>query len=111
MTRAATFLCILATLIFVPSVSALSVEVVGQAPIDGALSRVRELAMDDAMRQASLRAGAQISSTQLMEHGVVEEYKEKTSYHLTRSQKKRNKKSAGRRRWIKKQNDKTNKKM
>ena len=77
MTRAATLLCILSTLILVPTVSALSVEVVGQAPIDGALSRVRERAMDDAMRQASLRAGAQISSTQLMEHGVVEEDKVK----------------------------------
>lgn len=51
----------------------LSVEVVGQAPLDGAISRVRELALEDAMRKASLRAGAQISSTQLMEHGIVEE--------------------------------------
>lgn len=77
MTRAAAFLCVLATLMFAPSVFALSVEVVGQAPVTGVLSRARQLAMDDAMRQASLRAGAQISSTQLMEHGVVEEDKVK----------------------------------
>ena len=53
--------------------AALTVEVVGQSPIDGALSYVRQQAMDDALRQASLRAGAQVSSTQLMEHGIVEQ--------------------------------------
>lgn len=52
---------------------ALTVEVVGQAPLNGAISYVRQQALDDALRQASLRAGAQISSTQLMEHGVIEE--------------------------------------
>jgi len=32
---------------------------------------------------------------------IIEEYKEKTSYHLTRSQKRRNKKAAGRKRTLK----------
>lgn len=52
-------------------VQALVVEVTGSAPVNGALSYVREQAMKDALRQASLRAGAQISSTQLMSQGVM----------------------------------------
>jgi ribosomal protein S21 len=40
------------------------------------------------------------------EEGVLEEHKKKTSYHLTRSQKKRNKKTAGRRRWLRNQREK-----
>jgi ribosomal protein S21 len=37
------------------------------------------------------------------EEQIVEEYKKRTSYHLTRSQKKRNQKAAGKRRWKRKQ--------
>ena len=33
---------------------------------------------------------------------IIEEYKQKTSYYLTRSQKRRNKKMEGKRRWIRK---------
>ncbi|MFC3678789.1 flagellar assembly protein FlgT [Bacterioplanoides pacificum] len=51
----------------------LTVEVVGQAPVEGALSHARQQALEDAMQQASLRAGAQVSSTQLMEQGVVKQ--------------------------------------
>lgn len=61
------FLCLPAV------VRALTVEVVGQAPLDGALSHARQQALEDAMQQASLRAGAQVSSTQLMEQGVVKQ--------------------------------------
>lgn len=61
------FLCLPAV------VRALTVEVVGQAPVDGALSHARQQALEDAMQQASLRAGAQVSSTQLMEQGVVKQ--------------------------------------
>jgi len=50
---------------------AITVEATGEAPLSGAISYAREQALEDAMRQASLRAGAHISSTQLMEHGVI----------------------------------------
>ncbi|MCT7358241.1 MAG: hypothetical protein COB09_10900 [Thalassobium sp.] len=54
-------------------VAALTVEVTGEAPLTGAVSYAREQALQDAMRQASLRAGAQVSSTQLMSDGVVKQ--------------------------------------
>ncbi len=54
-------------------VAALTVEVTGEAPLSGAISHAREQALQDAMRQASLRAGAQVSSTQLMSQGVVQQ--------------------------------------
>ncbi|WP_430461547.1 flagellar assembly protein FlgT [Thalassolituus sp. LLYu03] len=54
-------------------VLAITVEVTGTAPLVGAISYAREQALQDAMRQASLRAGAQISSTQLMNKGVIEQ--------------------------------------
>jgi hypothetical protein len=54
-------------------VFALTVEVTGEAPLSGAISHAREQALQDAMRQASLRAGAQVSSTQLMSQGVVQQ--------------------------------------
>jgi len=47
------------------------VQVTGRAPVEGALSYAREQAMDDALHQASLQAGAQISGMQLMEKGIV----------------------------------------
>jgi hypothetical protein len=47
------------------------VQVTGRAPVEGALSYAREQAMEDALHQASLQAGAQISGMQLMEKGVV----------------------------------------
>lgn len=52
---------------------AITVEVTGSAPLTGSVSYAREQALEDAMRQASLRAGAQVSSTQLMSKGVVEQ--------------------------------------
>lgn len=54
-------------------VNAKVVEVVGSAPMQGAMSYVREQAMQDAMQQAALRGSAQVSSTQLMSKGVVEQ--------------------------------------
>lgn len=54
-------------------VAALTVEVVGQAPIDGALSYVREQAMQDALQQASLKNSAHVSSTQLLRQGELVE--------------------------------------
>jgi len=52
---------------------AITVEVVGSAPLTSSVSYAREQALEDAMRQASLRAGAQVSSTQLMDKGVIEQ--------------------------------------
>lgn len=52
-------------------VHAFVVEATGSAPIQGAISHVREQALKDAMLQASLQGGAHISSTQLMSKGVV----------------------------------------
>ncbi|MAX98010.1 MAG: hypothetical protein CMI08_02200 [Oceanospirillaceae bacterium] len=63
------FLLILSLIIV--RAEAITVEATGEAPLNGAISYVREQALEDAMRQASLRAGAHVSSTQLMEHGVV----------------------------------------
>ncbi len=54
-------------------INAMVVEVVGSAPMNGAMSYVREQAMQDAMQQAVLRGGMQISSTQLMSKGVIEQ--------------------------------------
>src|SRR5690554_7249553 len=54
-------------------INAMVVEVVGSAPMNGAMSYVREQAMQDAMQQAVLRAGMQIRSTQLMSKGVIEQ--------------------------------------
>lgn len=65
------FLATLVAFLIPAQVYALSVEASGQAALAGAVSHVREQALQDAMRQASLRAGAQISSTQLMEQGVI----------------------------------------
>jgi hypothetical protein len=55
------------------TVQALSVEVVGRAEIGSSVSYSRTMALEDAMQRASLRAGAQVSSTQLMSKGVVEQ--------------------------------------
>lgn len=52
-------------------VNAQVVEVVGRAPIDGAPSYARAEAMKDALYQASLQAGAQVSGMQLMKEGVI----------------------------------------
>lgn len=54
-------------------VQAITVEVTGRASIVGAVSYARQQALEDAMRQASLRAGAQVSSMQLMDKGVIEQ--------------------------------------
>ena len=47
------------------------VEVEGQAPITGAVNHARQEALEDAMRQASLRAEAHVVSTQLMSKGEM----------------------------------------
>ena len=49
------------------------VEVEGQAPITGNINHARQQALEDAMRQASLRAEAHIVSTQLMSKGVMKQ--------------------------------------
>ena len=60
-------------LAWVGNVSALTVEVVGRAEISASIANSRSQALEDAMRRASLRAGAQVSSTQLMSKGIVEQ--------------------------------------
>lgn len=50
---------------------ALTVEVVGQAPMQGAPSYIREQAYQNALQQAVLQSGVQVSSTQLMSQGVI----------------------------------------
>lgn len=55
----------------VSSVYAEVVQVTGRAAIEGSLSYAREQAMKDALHQASLQAGAQVSGMQLMEKGVI----------------------------------------
>ena len=47
------------------------VEVQGQAPIAGPINYARQQALEDAMRQASLRAEAHVVSTQLMSKGAM----------------------------------------
>ncbi len=49
------------------------VEVEGQAPITGAVNHARHQALEDAMRQASLRAEAHVVSTQLMSKGAIKQ--------------------------------------
>lgn len=49
------------------------VEVQGQAPILGSVNYARQQALEDAMRQASLRAEAHVVSTQLMTKGVMQQ--------------------------------------
>lgn len=49
------------------------VEVEGQAPITGAVNHARQQALEDAMRQASLRAEAHVVSTQLMNKGAMQQ--------------------------------------
>lgn len=66
-------LMLLTSLLLTLQSYAITVEVTGTAPLTGAVSYAREQALDDAMRQASLRAGAQVSSTQLMNKGVIEQ--------------------------------------
>jgi hypothetical protein len=55
------------------SVYAYVVEVEGQAPIVGNVNQARQQALEDAMRQASLRAEAHVVSTQLMSKGVIQQ--------------------------------------
>lgn len=69
--RALMLVLLLSLAAVVPVRAALVVEATGSAPLQGAISHVREQALKDAFRQASLRAGAQVSSTQLMSKGVV----------------------------------------
>jgi len=47
------------------------VQVTGRAVVSGAPSYAREQALEDAMHQASLQAGAQVRGTQLMEDGML----------------------------------------
>ena len=58
-------------MIFASSAFSFVVEVEGQASITGAISVARQQALEDAMRQASLRAEAHVVSTQLMTKGVI----------------------------------------
>jgi ribosomal protein S21 len=62
----------------------------------------------------SVKLGGRIRTSEQLIHkfvrmckdeNIIEEYKQKTSYYLTRTQKKRNKKAAGRRRWLRKQKE------
>lgn len=48
------------------------VEVEGQAPITSNVAHARQQALEDAMRQASLRAEAHVVSTQLMSKGAIQ---------------------------------------
>jgi hypothetical protein len=52
---------------------AVVVEVQGQAPIITSVNYARQQALEDAMRQASLRAEAHVVSTQLMTKGVMQQ--------------------------------------
>ncbi len=65
------FLSIL-LLAWISVANAFVVEVEGQAPIAGAISHARQQALEDAMRQASLRAEAHVVSTQLMSKGEMQ---------------------------------------
>lgn len=56
-----------------PLVSAMTVEATGTAAIDGSLHQAREMALKDAMRQASLRGGVQLQSSQQMRMGELEQ--------------------------------------
>jgi hypothetical protein len=56
---------------WVSIVNAFVVDVEGQAPIVGTVSYARQQALEDAMRQASLRAEAHVVSTQLMSKGAM----------------------------------------
>ena len=53
------------------SAAAKTVEVVGTAPIEGSLNHAREQAFNDALQQALLANGAQVSSLQLMSQGQM----------------------------------------
>lgn len=66
-------LTILLGMLITWSATALNVEVVGSAAINGPLAKVRENALKDAYQQASLRAGAQVSSQQTLNNGVLDE--------------------------------------
>ncbi len=69
--RALMLVLVMSLVAVMPVRAAMVVEAIGSAPVQGAISYVREQALKDAFRQASLQAGAQISSTQLMSKGVV----------------------------------------
>lgn len=68
------FVLLMSKLIFViPASQAAVVEVEGQASLHVGVAQARSDALEDAMRQASLRAKAHVSSTQLMNKGQVSE--------------------------------------
>lgn len=56
---------------WVPFAHSVVVEAEGQAPITGAISFARQQALEDAMRQASIRAESRVVSTQMMSKGVI----------------------------------------
>ena len=66
-----TLMAALAITLVVQNTRAESVEVVGQAAIDGAPSEARERALKDALRQASLKGNSRVSGMQLMQHGEL----------------------------------------
>ncbi len=63
---------LLMTVLVAPYGVARTVEVSGQAVIGSSINQAREDALKDALRQASLQAGASIRSTQLMTSGQMD---------------------------------------
>ena len=58
---------------WIPLVQAFVVEVEGQAPITANINYARQQALEDAMRQATMRAEAHVVSTQLMSKGKMQQ--------------------------------------
>lgn len=60
-------------LLLTPFANSYVVEVEGQAAISGSVNVARQQALEDAMKQAGLRADAHVVSTQMMSKGLIEE--------------------------------------
>jgi hypothetical protein len=59
--------------LFFPAAQAAPIEAQGSAPLDAGVTAAREQAIQDALRQAALSAGARVSSAQYMNSGQVSE--------------------------------------
>ncbi|TDR82923.1 flagellar assembly protein T N-terminal domain-containing protein [Paludibacterium purpuratum] len=59
--------------LFLSAAEAAPIEANGSAPLDAGVTAAREMAIQDALRQAALSQGAQVNSAQYMNSGVVSE--------------------------------------
>jgi hypothetical protein len=73
----------LAAVLFLPAAWAESIEAQGSAPLDAGVTAARQLAIQDALKQAALSRGAHLTSAQYVNAGQVSESSQLTATPLS----------------------------